>query len=246
MLLATVLDSFCIDNNIEICKKPVPFGRWQGIWTLATQDGPQYAIHLLFIFVVATEIPHSLSTVLMSLVCSSLAMPISIFNIVMCSQNEFDPIILEIEMKKRRDKASVRETVLQKKKDILKSRLSKAGPKSGMAQQMALIGARPKEKRMSTFYDVENFAREKKAIEDRSLQLQKPKAIEMTDKLKAVAEKKAPEISHDDIDFDEQAHDTIVEETARRETLSHYTFERKSARQVSSARPLQNGSELKE
>jgi len=164
----------------------------------------------------------------------------------MCSQNEFDPIILEIEMKKRRDKASVRETVLQKKKDILKSRLSKAGPKSGMAQQMALIGARPKEKRMSTFYDVENFAREKKAIEDRSLQLQKPKAIEMTDKLKAVAEKKAPEISHDDIDFDEQAHDTIVEETARRETLSHYTFERKSARQVSSARPLQNGSELKE
>jgi|TARA_B110001450_G_scaffold251663_2_gene272117 hypothetical protein len=123
MLLATVLDSFCIDNNIEICKKPVPFGRWQGIWTLATQDGPQYAIHLLFIFVVATEIPHSLSTVLMSLVCSSLAMPISIFNIVMCSQNEFDPLILEIEMKKRRDKAADRDTVLQKKKDILKNKL---------------------------------------------------------------------------------------------------------------------------
>lgn len=181
MLLATVLDSFCIDNNIEICKKPVPFGRWQGIWTLATQDGPQYAIHLLFIFVVATEIPHSLSTVLMSLVCSSVAMPISIFNIIMCSQNEFDPIILEIEMKKRRDKASIRETALQKKKEILKNKLSKAGPKSAAAAQMALLGAKPKEKRMSTFYDRENFASEKKAIEDRSLQLQNPKRLEMAE-----------------------------------------------------------------
>ena len=40
MMLATVLDSFCIDNNAEICKKPVPFGRIMGIWTLVTQDGP--------------------------------------------------------------------------------------------------------------------------------------------------------------------------------------------------------------
>lgn len=185
MLLATVLDSFCIDNNIEMCNKPVPFGRWQGIWTLATQDGPQYAIHLLFIFVVATEIPHSLSTVLMSLVCSSLAMPISIFNIIMCSQNEFDPIILEIEMKKRRDKASIREDALQRKKEILKNKLQQTGSKSSMAQQMALLGGSvpksqvsttdgsnpPLRQRMSAFYDRDNFAREKKAIEDRSLQL---------------------------------------------------------------------------
>jgi hypothetical protein len=117
----------------------------------------------------------------MSLVCSSVAMPISIFNIIMCSQNEFDPIILEIEMKKRRDKASIRETALQKKKEILKNKLSKAGPKSAAAAQMALLGAKPKEKRMSTFYDRENFASEKKAIEDRSLQLQNPKRLEMTE-----------------------------------------------------------------
>jgi hypothetical protein len=69
----------------------------------------------------------------MSLVCSSVAMPISIFNIIMCSQNEFDPIILEIEMKKRRDKASFRETVLQKKKDILKNKLQQSGAKTGSA-----------------------------------------------------------------------------------------------------------------
>lgn len=40
MLLATVLDSFCIDNSTEVCKKAVSFGRTMGIWTLATQDGP--------------------------------------------------------------------------------------------------------------------------------------------------------------------------------------------------------------
>ena len=40
MMLATILDSFCIDNNTEICKKPVPFGRIMAIWTLLTQDGP--------------------------------------------------------------------------------------------------------------------------------------------------------------------------------------------------------------
>jgi hypothetical protein len=40
MLLATVLDSFCIENNIEVCKKPIAFGRIMGIWTLLTQDAP--------------------------------------------------------------------------------------------------------------------------------------------------------------------------------------------------------------
>lgn len=40
MLLGTVLDSFCIENNTEICKKPLAFGRVMGAWTLLTQDGP--------------------------------------------------------------------------------------------------------------------------------------------------------------------------------------------------------------
>jgi hypothetical protein len=34
MLLATVLDSFCIDNSIEVFKKPVHFGRFMGVYTL--------------------------------------------------------------------------------------------------------------------------------------------------------------------------------------------------------------------
>ena len=92
MLIATVLDSFCIDNNTEICKKPYHFGRVQAIWTLATQDGPQMLIHLLFLFLVQNEISHADTTVVMSIIVSSFAIMISVFNIVMCSQNEFDPI----------------------------------------------------------------------------------------------------------------------------------------------------------
>ena len=73
MMLATVLDSFCIDNNTEICKKPVPFGRIMGIWTLLTQDGPQYVIHLFFLFFVHNEVSHYDTTVVMSLVVSTFA-----------------------------------------------------------------------------------------------------------------------------------------------------------------------------
>lgn len=35
---------------------------------------------------------------------SGLAILISIFNMVMCAQNEFDPIVLEAEMLRRREK----------------------------------------------------------------------------------------------------------------------------------------------
>jgi len=101
MLVATVLDSFCIDNNTEMCKKPVPFGRAMGVWTIVTQDGPQMFIHLLFMFVVHTTISHADTTVVMSIIVSTFAIMISVFNIIMCSQNEFDPIILQIELKKR-------------------------------------------------------------------------------------------------------------------------------------------------
>ena len=36
MLIATVLDSFCISNSQDFMKKPIPFGRVSGTWTLAT------------------------------------------------------------------------------------------------------------------------------------------------------------------------------------------------------------------
>lgn len=104
MLLATVLDSFCISNNIEICKrKTVTIGRAMGIWTFLTQDLPQYIIHLLFIFLIKSRIDHYSLTVLMSLVVSTIAIGISAFNCIMCAPNEFDPLIVELEFKKRKE-----------------------------------------------------------------------------------------------------------------------------------------------
>lgn len=94
MLMATVLDSFCIDNQTVICKKPIHFGRIQAIWTLMTQDGPQMLIHLLFMFFVQNDVSHADTTVVMSIIVSSFAIGISVFNIIMCQPNEFDPVLL--------------------------------------------------------------------------------------------------------------------------------------------------------
>jgi hypothetical protein len=74
-----------------------------GIWTLSTQDGPQYIIHLLFIFVIHSRVDHYTITVILSLIVSTLAFFISSFNCIMCTPNEFDPIIVELEFKKRRE-----------------------------------------------------------------------------------------------------------------------------------------------
>ena len=43
---------------------------------------------------------------LVGMVCSGFAILISIFNMVMCAQNEFDPIILEKELLDRRQHAA--------------------------------------------------------------------------------------------------------------------------------------------
>ena len=48
MLLATVLDSFCIDNMVMICGKPLVFGKLMGGLSFFLQDLPQFVIHLLF------------------------------------------------------------------------------------------------------------------------------------------------------------------------------------------------------
>ena len=40
MLLATVLDSFCIDNTVAIFKKPIAFGKLMGAYTFFCQDFP--------------------------------------------------------------------------------------------------------------------------------------------------------------------------------------------------------------
>ena len=40
MLLATVLDSFCIDNTVTMFKKPIAFGKLMGAYTFFCQDFP--------------------------------------------------------------------------------------------------------------------------------------------------------------------------------------------------------------
>jgi len=128
MLLATVLDSFCINNNIEICKKPITFGRTMGFWTMLTQDAPQFIIHLLFLFFLDTEISHSELTVVMSLFVSIVAVCISTFNIIMCSPNEFDPVILQLEFKRRKEIAEERHDRLNQQKEMFKQRMSVSKP----------------------------------------------------------------------------------------------------------------------
>lgn len=60
------------------------------------------------------------------MVFSGLAILISIFNMVMCAQNEFDPIILETEMLRRGEKLKEiddqkRKQAIEKQMDAFKS-----------------------------------------------------------------------------------------------------------------------------
>ena len=104
MLLATVLDSFCIDNTVTIFKKPIAFGKFMGAYTFFNQDFPQLSIHLYFLVAMHDEnslILHEHPIVLVSLVISSFAILISLFNFVMFKQNDYDPLELEIELYRR-------------------------------------------------------------------------------------------------------------------------------------------------
>ena len=75
---------------------------------------------------IKNHISHSELTVVMSLIVSGcFALPISIFNIVMCTPNEFDPILLEIELKRRKDVHDAERETINKKKDGIKERLAK-------------------------------------------------------------------------------------------------------------------------
>ena len=101
MLLATVLDSFCVNNSIPIFNKQVVFGKLMGILTFFCQDFPQFTIHALFKLVILNKYQKKLSKdplLLFSICVSFLAVCISLFNSIMFTNNEFDPLLLEKEL----------------------------------------------------------------------------------------------------------------------------------------------------
>jgi ABC-type sugar transport system permease subunit len=55
MMLATIFDSFCINNFTTICGKPFVTGKIMAIHNFLLQDLPQTLIHLLFLFLVTHE-----------------------------------------------------------------------------------------------------------------------------------------------------------------------------------------------
>jgi len=104
MMLAVVLDSFCITNYEYVCKKNVFFPRVMGATTLFLQDIPQLFLHAIFLWVIHTEVPHSDLTVTLSLITSVFAIMVSLFNVIVSHPNHFDPWLLKYELDKRKSK----------------------------------------------------------------------------------------------------------------------------------------------
>jgi len=55
MLLATVLDSFCINNSFYFGRHPLVFGKLMGFFSFFTQDFPQLSIHIVFKLVIISD-----------------------------------------------------------------------------------------------------------------------------------------------------------------------------------------------
>ena len=73
---------------------------------------------MLFKLVIISEAQKKLKTqslLLIGMCFSACAILISIFNMVMCAQNEFDPIVLETEMLRRFEKLSEKMKELERK-----------------------------------------------------------------------------------------------------------------------------------
>ena len=126
MLLATVIDSFCINNTKTFFKKyksksggtgvHVVFGRLMGGLSFFLQDFPQFTLHACFKIYPLVFSNYSLvhyhlkgqQLLLISMVVSGMAVLISLFNLVMCVENEFDPVLLEAALAKRRAEVAER------------------------------------------------------------------------------------------------------------------------------------------
>lgn len=104
MFIAVVLDSFCINNYETIGKKQIVFPKLVGLNTFFLQDLPQMLIHLYFLFLYAShKVPHNDLTVEISLISSIAAIQVSLFNVIVSKPNEFDPRLLEIELRRKRE-----------------------------------------------------------------------------------------------------------------------------------------------
>ena len=75
------------------------------------QDFPQFTIHACFKIFYVTPTHYALKKellLLISMFVSGAAVLISLFNLVMCRENDFDPVDLEAALQKRRDEVAER------------------------------------------------------------------------------------------------------------------------------------------
>ena len=139
MLLATVIDSFCINNTKSFFKRwrngkgiHVVFGRLMGTLTFFLQDFPQFTLHACFkiypYFFYYSAVHYHLKgqqLLLISMFVSGAAVAISCFNMVMCVENEFDPVLLETALQKRRAEVAERIAEEERQKELFKKQKTK-------------------------------------------------------------------------------------------------------------------------
>jgi protein-S-isoprenylcysteine O-methyltransferase Ste14 len=102
MLIGTVLDSFCISNYRNFCGKDIVIGKIAAVANFLLQDLPQTVIHVLFLYVDKSHtVDHHDWTISTGLIVSSVAAVIALWNACMFPENEFDPVILELELMNR-------------------------------------------------------------------------------------------------------------------------------------------------
>jgi len=145
MLLATVLDRFCIDNTTRMCGSDIAYGKFMGAYTFFFQDFPQFSIHLYFLFAMHdpdSNVLHGNYIVKLSLVISFFAFCISSFNFAMFKQNKFDPILIERALWERRERKRFREEIekgtkheakIGSQKDKFKRRMTSVVKVEGLA-----------------------------------------------------------------------------------------------------------------
>ena len=95
---------------------------------MLTQDGPQYVVHVLFLFVLRTDLDYAEFTVVISIFVSSIAIQVTICNIILGSMKEFDPVILQLELKRRKEMAQEKQDRMNQQREMQKQLMSVSKP----------------------------------------------------------------------------------------------------------------------